>query len=141
MAQDIAQWLEELGLGQQARAFAENGVDLEDPPHLRDQDFERLGMLLGRTRRLQAAIEGPAAANPPTRSVVSPAREPECQPAEAERRQVTVPFRDLVGATTPTAGLDREDLRDLPRACQGACSGMISRYDGDVAKFMGDGVY
>ncbi len=57
MAEDIAQWLESLGLGQYAPAFADNGIDIEALPHLRDEDFERLGVLLGHMRRLQAAIE------------------------------------------------------------------------------------
>ena len=55
MADDIAQWLDGLGLGQYADVFAENGIELDDLPHLRDADFERLGMLLGHTRRLKAS--------------------------------------------------------------------------------------
>ncbi len=57
MAEDIAQWLNRLGLGQYAQAFADNGIGIEALPHLRDEDFERLGVLLGHMRRLQAAIE------------------------------------------------------------------------------------
>ena len=57
MAEDIALWLDSLGLGQYAQAFTDNGIDIESLPHLRDEDFERLGVLLGHTRRLQAAIE------------------------------------------------------------------------------------
>ncbi len=56
MAEDIAQWLDSR-LGQYAQAFADNGIDIEALPHLRDEDFERLGVLLGHMRRLQAAIE------------------------------------------------------------------------------------
>ncbi len=43
MAEDIAQWLDSLGLGQYAQAFADNGIDIETLAHLRDEDFERLG--------------------------------------------------------------------------------------------------
>ncbi len=57
MAEDIAQWLDSLGLGQYAQAFADNDINIEARPHLRDEDFERLGVLLGHMRRLQAAIE------------------------------------------------------------------------------------
>ena len=60
---------------------------------------------------------------------------------EAERRQLTVLFCDLVGSTALSARLDPEDMRDVLRAYQNACSGAITRYDGFVAKFMGDGVF
>ena len=53
MGKDIAQWLDRLGLGQYAQAFADNGIGIEALPHLRDEDFERLGVLLGHMRRLQ----------------------------------------------------------------------------------------
>ncbi len=62
MAEDIAQWLNRLGLGQYAQTFADNGIDIEALPHLRDEDFERLGVLLGHMRRLQTAIETLSAA-------------------------------------------------------------------------------
>ncbi len=62
MAEDIAQWLDSLGLSQYAQAFADNGIDIEALPHVRDEDFERLGVLLGHMRRLQAAIKN----RPPT---------------------------------------------------------------------------
>ena len=67
MPDDIAQWLEGLGLGQYAKVFTDNGVDMAALPHLRDADFERLGMLLGHMRRLQAAIEALQAEEPPRR--------------------------------------------------------------------------
>ncbi len=59
MADDIAQWLEGLGLGQYAPAFAENAVDVEDLPHLADDDLASLGLPLGHRRRLQAALKAP----------------------------------------------------------------------------------
>ena len=58
----------------------------------------------------------------------------------AERRQLTVMFCDLVGSTAMSARLDPEDMREVLRAYQEACSGAVVRYDGFVAKFMGDGV-
>jgi len=61
-------------------------------------------------------------------------------PDVAERRQLTVMFCDLVGSTALSARLDPEDIRKVIRAYQDACSGAIARYDGFVAKFMGDGV-
>ncbi len=76
MAKDIAQWLDSLGLGQYAQAFADNGIDIEALPHLRDEDFERLGVLLGHMRRLQAAIETLSADEPLIQPVPVPSREP-----------------------------------------------------------------
>ena len=49
-------------------------------------------------------------------------------------------FSDLVGSTALSARLDPEDMREVIRAYQDACSGAVARYDGFVAKFMGDGV-
>src|SRR5258708_2580132 len=50
--QQIADWLEKLGLGQYALRFAENGIDLSVLPELTDQDFDRLGVLLGHRRKM-----------------------------------------------------------------------------------------
>jgi class 3 adenylate cyclase len=49
-------------------------------------------------------------------------------------------FCDLAGSTALSARLDPEDMRQVIRVYQDACSGMVARYDGFVAKFMGDGV-
>jgi class 3 adenylate cyclase/predicted ATPase len=59
---------------------------------------------------------------------------------EAERRQLTVVFVDLVGSTELSHRLDPEDLRDVMRRYQDAVAGCIARYDGYLAKFLGDGV-
>ncbi len=140
MAEDIAQWLESLGLGQYAQAFADNGIGIEALPHLRDEDFERLGVLLGHMRRLQAAIETLSADEPPTRPVPPPSKEPEPRPAEAERRQLTVMFCDLVGSTELSGRLDPEDLREVLRRYQNAVAGPVTRYGGYLARYLGDGV-
>ena len=59
---------------------------------------------------------------------------------EAERRQLTVMFCDLVGSTALSTGMDPEDLRDVIASFQSRCSAAIRRYDGFVAKYMGDGI-
>jgi class 3 adenylate cyclase/predicted ATPase len=140
MAEDIAQWLDRLDLGQYAQAFADNGIDIEALPHLREEDFKRLGVLLGHMRRLQAAIEALSADEPPTRPVPPPRQEPEPRPAEAERRQLTVMFVDMVGSTALSAKLDPEDLRHILGRYQDAVAGTVTRYGGHVAKYLGDGV-
>jgi len=71
----------------------------------------------------------------------SPDQDDVAQSSEAERRQLTVLFCDLVGSTEHTTRLDPEDMRELLLAYQQACTKVIARYDGYVAKFMGDGIY
>ncbi len=140
MAEDIAQWLDSLGLGQYAQAFADNGIDIEALPHLQDDDFERLGVLLGHMRRLQAAIENLSADDLLNQAVSPLLQKPELRTAEAERRQLTVMFCDLVGSTALSRQLDPEDLRDVMRRYQDAVAGAVTRYGGHVAKYLGDGV-
>jgi class 3 adenylate cyclase len=60
--------------------------------------------------------------------------------ADAERRQLTVMFSDLVGSTALAERLDAEDLRDVVRAYQETCADVIRRYDGHLAKYLGDGL-
>jgi len=59
---------------------------------------------------------------------------------EAERRQLTVMFCDLVGSTALAERLDPEDLREVLRAYQEACAEAIGRFDGHIAKYIGDGL-
>ena len=54
--QSIAEWPEEVGLGEYAQHFAESGIDFSVLGHLSDQDLKELGVLLGHRRKLQAAI-------------------------------------------------------------------------------------
>src|SRR5262252_2747892 len=61
-------------------------------------------------------------------------------PAEAERRQLTVLFCDLVGSTQLSGQLDPEDLRAVVRAYQEAAAEVIQRYEGHIAQYLGDGV-
>ena len=58
----------------------------------------------------------------------------------AERRQLSVLFVDLVGSTALSARLDPEEMRQIVRRYQNAVAGEVARFDGYVAKFMGDGV-
>lgn len=69
-----------------------------------------------------------------------PAAASPAAPAAAERRQLTVMFADLVDSTPLSECLDPEELRSVLRDYQAACSRVVSRYEGYVAKFLGDGV-
>src|SRR5947199_10300619 len=129
--QQIADWLEKLGLGQYALRFAENGIDLDVLPELTDQDFDRLGVLLGHRRKMLRAIaelhQGELVAGPALQH-------------DAERRHLTVMFCDLVGSTALSARLDPEDMWEVIRVYRAACERVIAAYDGMVARFMGDGI-
>src|SRR5712691_3438623 len=58
----------------------------------------------------------------------------------AERRQLTVMFCDLVGSTALSEQLDPEDLREVVSAYQAICTAVIQRYEGHIAKYLGDGL-
>ena len=133
---DIAVWLRGLGLQRYEALFRENDIDAEVLSDLTDGDLEKIGVSLGHRKRLlkaAAALTGPAAPLPAA-TPIPPVAD------AAERRQLTVMFCDLVGSTAMSAGLDPEDMREVIRVYQDACSGAVARYDGFVAKFMGDGV-
>src|SRR5215510_8442998 len=59
---------------------------------------------------------------------------------EAERRQLTVLFCDLVGSTALSAQLDPEELREVVRAYQDTCAKVIARFEGHIAQYLGDGL-
>jgi class 3 adenylate cyclase/tetratricopeptide (TPR) repeat protein len=106
-------------------------------PDLTEADLEKLGLPLGPRKRLLKAIANLGDANKASRDAGLTRA-----PAEdaAERRQLTVMFCDLAGSTALSARLDPEDMRQVIRTYQDACSGVVARYDGFVAKFMGDGI-
>ena len=81
----------------------------------------------------------PAAA-PITLPPVLSAPAPPAAVPDAERRQLTVMFCDLVGSTALSTAMDPEDLRDVIASFQNRCSAAIRHYDGFVAKYMGDGI-
>jgi len=62
------------------------------------------------------------------------------RPSEAERRQLTVMFCDLVGSTTLSQQLDPEELREVIQAYRETCASVIRRFDGHLTKYIGDGL-
>jgi TOMM system kinase/cyclase fusion protein len=64
----------------------------------------------------------------------------ERQSPDAERRQITVMFCDLVGSTALSEKLDPEDMRQLMQEYQEACAKVIKRFEGYIAKYLGDGI-
>jgi class 3 adenylate cyclase/predicted ATPase len=133
---DISEWLRKLGLEQYATAFRQNDISPDLLPTLSDEDLKELGVAsLGHRRRLLQAV---AALRPAVLTAASEPSEPSIEP-EAERRQVTVMFYDLVGSTVLSTRLDPEDLQEVIGGFQRRAAETISRFEGFVARYMGDG--
>jgi class 3 adenylate cyclase/predicted ATPase len=136
---DVAAWLQGLGLERYAPAFRDNEIDWDALPKLSAEDLKDLGVVLGgHRRRLLDAIAALGATVPAASVTAAPRDAP--APADAERRQLTVMFCDLVGSTALSARLDPEDLREVVGAYHRAVAGIVAGFDGFVAKYMGDGV-
>ena len=139
---DVAGWLRKLGLEQYEPAFRENKIDSKILPRLTAEDLKDLGVaLVGDRRRLLEAIaslrdeaapsdEGIARLDAPVRG----------DGYNAERRQLTVMFCDLVGSTALSAQLDPEDMREIIGAYHRSCAEKITKAGGFVARYMGDGI-
>jgi class 3 adenylate cyclase/tetratricopeptide (TPR) repeat protein len=160
---DIVAWLRGLGLERYEAAFRDNQIDGAVLPELTADDLKDIGVTaVGHRRKLLQAIAQLSATQAP-RDQTSPAAPDGSGPlpaprtpslgehlwaaahttegrAEAERRQLTIMFCDLVGSTPLAARLDPEDLRDVIGAYHRAVAEVIARFDGFVAKYMGDGV-
>jgi class 3 adenylate cyclase len=141
---DVAGFLHGLGLGQYEQAFRDNAIDSEILPDLTDADLAALGVLLGHRKKVLKAIATlqPRAPDEPA-APTGIAGQPPSAPArviEAERRQLTVLFCDLVSSTKLAARLDPEDMARVIRAYQDSVTEVVERWGGHVAKYMGDGV-
>ena len=105
--QQIADWLEKLGMSEYAKRFVENRIDFSIVPDLTDQHLKDLGLPLGDRLKVLRAIRELS-------GTVSASPQPEARTQDAaERRQVTVMFSDLVGSTALSARMDPEDLPEL----------------------------
>jgi len=142
---ELREWLRRNNFEQYADAFEANDIGIDILPELSERDLEQLGVSLGNRRRLLKAIaecganvaQAKAAETEP--KTKNKTKAPETS-ADAERRQVTVLFCDMVGSTALSGAVDPELLGSLIRRYQDAAAGAIGRFGGFVAKFMGDGV-
>jgi len=141
--QQITKFLRKLGLEQYTHCFAENDIDYPMLRDLTEQDLEKIGIQsLGHRRKLLRAIGSLKDLEKSASAVPAAPRTPGAPRLldAAERRQVTVMFADLVGSTTLSANMDPEDLRAVISAYQNRVAETVHRFDGFVAKYMGDGV-
>src|SRR5262245_7981570 len=113
MSEDIRTWLEGLGLGQYAGAFEENAIDWDVLADLTDADLRELGRTaLGHRKKLLRVIRALSPGVVRALDMMEPASEELAGP-EAERRQLTVMFCDLVDSSALAECFDPEDLGDI----------------------------
>jgi hypothetical protein len=138
---DIGGWLRGLGLERYEQAFRENEINLRVLPELTADDLKELGVAaIGHRRLLLKAIADLAAGAGRAAAEDVPAASPANATAEAERRQLTVMFCDLVGSTPLSTRFDPEDLREIVGAYHRCVAETVGRFGGFVAKYMRDGV-
>jgi class 3 adenylate cyclase len=138
MPDDLRLWLQRIGLEQLADTLVANDIDLGILPDLSDEDLRELGLSLGHRRRLLRATAELLTERPPQPAETIEASGDAVR--EAERRQLTVLFCDLVGSTELSARHDPEDLRELLRRYHDAVTAVVQRYGGYVANYSGDGI-
>ncbi|MEM7207596.1 MAG: adenylate/guanylate cyclase domain-containing protein [Pseudomonadota bacterium] len=151
MSQQIKDWLASLGMQKYAEAFIDNDIGPDIIADLSDDEMKELGVSLGDRKRLRRSGQAPVTPEAPLRAPSEPtqntAESANDQSATknsgasgAERRNLTVMFCDLVGSTALSERFDPEELSDIVRGFQDACAGVISRYSGYIARYMGDGM-
>ena len=132
MASSIREWLAALELEQLTSVFEKAQIGLRDLALLNEDDLRELGLALGPRKRVLSALAA-------LRDVDGPEPVP-LAISNAERRQLTILFCDLVGSTELSRRLDPEDLREVMRAFQDTVARSVARYGGHVAKYLGDGL-
>lgn len=145
---NVAIWLRELGLGQYVAVFTDNEIDAAIIDRLTADDLKDMGItIVGHRRKLLDAIEALRGSNKISstdEAVMGAARVRATVLADvtgqAERRQLTVMFVDLVDSTALSTRLDPEEMGAILATYQNVVAREITGYNGAVAKFMGDGV-
>jgi class 3 adenylate cyclase len=136
---EIGAWLHSLGLDRYKASFLDHDIDAEVLPELTADDLIGLGVTsIGHRRKLLAAIAELRAVRGASQAATGEAAGRRAVP-DAERRQLTVMFCDIVGSTALSEQLDPEDLREIIGAYHRAIAQTIAPFEGFVAKYMGDG--
>ena len=134
---EIDGWLRGIGLEQYAQTFRDNAIDADVLRDLTDEHLRELGLPLGARLKVLRAVAalGTSEQTPASLEITPPTPR-----TDAERRQVTVMFSDLVGSTALSARIDPEDLREVISAYHKCVAETVRRFGGFVAQYMGDGV-
>jgi predicted ATPase/class 3 adenylate cyclase len=132
----IAEWLASIGLGEYAQRFVEAAIDLSVLRDLTEEDLQRLDVPLGHRRKLMRAIADLDGVAPvPAETAAEPASRD-----DGERRHLTVMFCDLAGVAALSEQLDPEEMWRVIASYRACIGEVISRYDGTIARYLGDGV-
>jgi class 3 adenylate cyclase/predicted ATPase len=129
----LGTWLAAHGLAPLLAPLARHGIDVETLGELTEADLREIGLSLGERKKLMRAIRelAQSQATPRSMDVIA---------GGFERRPMTVLFCDIVGSSALTAELDPEDLVAALQEYRSVVSAAIARYQGFVARFIGDGV-
>ena len=138
MTGKLEQWLQDLDLVKYRGAFAENEITFQDLTYLTEDDLREMGLPIGPRRRILRAIADIEAIDLPAESSKVSGESNSGQ--AAERRQLTIMFCDLVGSTALSSNVDPEEMREVITTYQNIVAGAVTRFDGNIAKYMGDGV-
>ena len=128
-AADEQNWDRERQLAEEVLSLDPDNVNAQTFLAAAERSLSRLSSNSEEVPSLQQSITNTP--ERPSTPVVSP---------EAERRQLTVMFCDLQGSTALSQQLDPEELRDVIRSYQEVCAGAVNRFDGHIAKYLGDGL-
>jgi class 3 adenylate cyclase len=159
---NIAQWLEEIGFGNYSELFEENGIDASILSELTNDDLKDIGIArLGDRKKILLAAASAAVSSDDDSATSSQAAAKTTPPppppepgntgrhisaaanntaAEAENRQLSVMFCDLVGSTELSTKIDAEDLREIINRFQHTCTQIAQQAGGFVARYSGDGI-
>ena len=142
MARDVGEWLEHLGLSEYIEVFTANKIDASVLASLTNDDLKDIGVqAVGDRRKLLNVIAKIVETKAGSADKPVETLPPEPQTSkDAERRQLTVMFCDLVGSTELSERLDPEELREVMRVYQETCAAHVERFDGHIAKYLGDGI-
>lgn len=136
MSDELHSWLVALDLGKYQQTFSDNEISKADLSFLTESDLREMGLPIGPRRRLMSAI-AQISEDAETATTVIPGIP---GAIDAEVRQITIVFIDLVGSTQLSNELEVEEYRNLLHDYQKFCLEVIREHHGHVAQFLGDGV-
>jgi class 3 adenylate cyclase len=140
---NIDDWLTDIGCGSHIEAFRDSGITADLLGELSEADLRELGLNLGDRKRFLRAVAqlNESNAQDPAEDLVAPGQSTEIiHHSHAERRRLTVMFIDLIGSTALSSRLDPEEWSGVIREYQDAVAGVVTRFEGHIAQFLGDGV-
>ena len=143
MSDRISRWLEQLGLSQYAEVFQRNEIEWDQLPKLTNDDLKELGInALGHRKKILESVESIAAgeSSEQENKNFTSRYNSSVDYGEAERRQITVMFCDLVGSTALSESVDPEKYREIITNYRSATAAVIKYFSGYIATYMGDGL-